>query len=372
MKKLVLLSLFLLLTPYSAYAALININTADEALLDTLPGIGPSKATAIIQYRTDHGPFARVEDIQNVSGIGPATYADIALLITVEGTAVPVTTTASTTEPTASSGGGAEFLPPPTTLSVAITPVATTLTEVPILFSAVAKGKGGAPNPSARILWSFGDGSTTEGRVVEKTYHYPGTYPVVATAHDGDMRAQALLTISVGSAEVRIAALSGEGITIANDAGTTLDLSGWRLRSGAGTFTFPEGALLLSRTEMLFANNITHLGLANTATLFYPSGALAASYTPPVQPPAVEASSQLVQSVEQASEQAPASTAVSELIPEALYVPESVAAPAPSSQELAAAGAVVPASRVEALLQSPFSWGALGVLVISAAAFILL
>lgn len=52
----------------------VNINTADEQQLMTLPGIGPSKATAIIQYRTDHGAFQTTEALMEVSGIGAKTF----------------------------------------------------------------------------------------------------------------------------------------------------------------------------------------------------------------------------------------------------------------------------------------------------------
>lgn len=62
---------------------LININTATAAELDTLPGIGPTTAKKIIDYRDENGPFATIEDIQNVSGIGPATFDEIKDLITV-------------------------------------------------------------------------------------------------------------------------------------------------------------------------------------------------------------------------------------------------------------------------------------------------
>lgn len=54
-------------------AALVNLNTADAATLETLPGIGPALAARIIEYRESHGPFAAVEDITDVSGIGSAT-----------------------------------------------------------------------------------------------------------------------------------------------------------------------------------------------------------------------------------------------------------------------------------------------------------
>jgi len=71
------------LSPAVAYASLVNINTASATLLDTLPGIGPVKATAIIEYRAEHGLFKAIEDIQNVKGIGPVTFVNIKALITV-------------------------------------------------------------------------------------------------------------------------------------------------------------------------------------------------------------------------------------------------------------------------------------------------
>ena len=62
---------------------LININTASIEELDQLPGIGETTAIRIIDYRTANGPFATIEDIINVSGIGTATYEEIKDLITV-------------------------------------------------------------------------------------------------------------------------------------------------------------------------------------------------------------------------------------------------------------------------------------------------
>lgn len=61
---------------------LVNINSASLEELDTLPGIGPTTAQKIIDYREVNGPFSTIEDIMNVSGIGPATFEEIQDLIT--------------------------------------------------------------------------------------------------------------------------------------------------------------------------------------------------------------------------------------------------------------------------------------------------
>jgi len=59
----------------------ININTASAAELETLPGIGPVLAQRVVDYREANGPFAAIEDIKNVRGIGEATFEEIKELI---------------------------------------------------------------------------------------------------------------------------------------------------------------------------------------------------------------------------------------------------------------------------------------------------
>jgi competence protein ComEA len=62
----------------------ININTATIEQLDTLPRIGPTLAQRIVDYRAQNGPFERIEDIKNVSGIGDVLFNDMKALITVQ------------------------------------------------------------------------------------------------------------------------------------------------------------------------------------------------------------------------------------------------------------------------------------------------
>ena len=61
----------------------VNLNTADEEQLMTLTGIGESRAADIIRYRQEHGPFERIEDIMNVSGIKEGAFQKIKDSITV-------------------------------------------------------------------------------------------------------------------------------------------------------------------------------------------------------------------------------------------------------------------------------------------------
>ncbi len=62
----------------------VNINTATAEELSTLPGIGPTKAQGIIDYRTTKGPFRSIEEIKNVTGIGDITFEKLRDKITVQ------------------------------------------------------------------------------------------------------------------------------------------------------------------------------------------------------------------------------------------------------------------------------------------------
>lgn len=94
MRRLILPLLLALLwtLPLQNAWADVNINTATQGQLETLPGIGPAKAAAIIQYRADHGPFTSVQQLDNVPGIGPATLANLSGQVSVgDGTTVSAT-----------------------------------------------------------------------------------------------------------------------------------------------------------------------------------------------------------------------------------------------------------------------------------------
>ena len=61
----------------------VDLNSADETALQTIPGIGESRAKAILKYRKEHGRFSKVEELLQVPGIGDALYQQIQDLVTV-------------------------------------------------------------------------------------------------------------------------------------------------------------------------------------------------------------------------------------------------------------------------------------------------
>ncbi len=64
-------------------SSLVNLNTADEAALDSLPGVGPVMAQNILAWRDANGTFTSIDQLQEISGIGPSRFAQISPLVTV-------------------------------------------------------------------------------------------------------------------------------------------------------------------------------------------------------------------------------------------------------------------------------------------------
>ena len=62
---------------------MININTADQKTLETLPNIGPERARKIIEYREKNGFFSSIEELLNVPNIGPKIFEGIKDLVTI-------------------------------------------------------------------------------------------------------------------------------------------------------------------------------------------------------------------------------------------------------------------------------------------------
>ncbi|NDV13288.1 ComEA family DNA-binding protein [Crenobacter caeni] len=100
-----------LLLSASALAA-VNLNSASQAELEALNGIGPAKAKAIVDYRTKNGPFKSVDDLNKVPGIGDKTMEALRKDVTVGGgMAKPATAPAA--KPPAAAAGAKPAAPKP-------------------------------------------------------------------------------------------------------------------------------------------------------------------------------------------------------------------------------------------------------------------
>lgn len=98
MKRFVFAVLAWMLSAVAALAA-VNVNTATKEQLDALKGIGPTKAQAIIDYRTKNGPFKSIDDLEKVPGIGPATLKEIRNDVTLTGASTGVSGSAKEAAP---------------------------------------------------------------------------------------------------------------------------------------------------------------------------------------------------------------------------------------------------------------------------------
>lgn len=301
-------------------------------------------------------------------------------------------TTATSTAVTASAASAeiAEYTPPSSALSVSVNSPRNVLLEVPFRVSARVTTRGGGTDTATQVSWSFGDGSSAQGNVAGKTYHYPGTYVIVATATNGVATARGEVVVTVTPAQARILSISGDGITIGNDSSERLDLSGWRLTSDTGSFHIPVGTTLLPEARVLFPFSIMNMPVVFTAALSFPDGVVADRYAPAASPPPVVASAAPLKqpppaTVSYKEVQAVESPVVSGV--ESITSPrtnaqshdETALAPAPVSNKETGAGAAVPpmapvASKtpVSGIFHSPWTLGLLGVVALASVAFILL
>jgi len=250
-------------------ASLININTADVVELDTLPGIGPTYAQRIIDYRNEKGLFKNIEEIQNVSGIGPSTFANIKDLITAgdqnvqsENEEVTVVTQMSS-GPTTTYGDGTLYssvpissFKPVNKLEIGIGKDRVGVAGSPIEFKLESNIK---IYRNSGVVWNFGDGTESGGDLVSHVYEYPGEYVVVLNINSPEGQAVSRINVKIVNPNLEIIFADKERIVLKNNSNIEANLFGRILIWGDKYFAFPKDTIIKAGQSINFSKKITNL-----------------------------------------------------------------------------------------------------------------
>lgn len=259
-----LLGLFL--APFHNVFALVNINTAGISELDSLSGIGPAKAQAIIDHREENGLFSSTADIVNVTGIGQATYQEIKDDITIGGVSNgneddtqkddPDQDDSDTTKDEQDRASSSNRPDIDVIANISL-PATEAVVGMPIVFEGYPGASEQTHKPSFR--WNFGDGSTGRGSVISHTYSQPGSYVVSLIAERYGEKQDDMITITVVEADIVITkSVPGfEGyVEIENQTSVHTDISNWRLGYGIEWFVFPPRSYLAAKSTMSIPNDL--------------------------------------------------------------------------------------------------------------------
>lgn len=282
--------LFLFLPALAGAADLVNINTADVATLETLPGVGASIAQSII----DNRPYTSVDEVSKANGIGDpgsSSYEKIINLITVgdgqsqtQNTQTQTQDQVSTTSnsQTAVTVGGE--MPPFMTAQITLEDGA--IVGGGTTFDGNAFDAGGNTLESGvSYLWNFGDGATADGARVQHTYAYPGRYVVELEAAYGDSNALVELTVVPTQPDIGLTLETDGSLTITNNGESDVDVGGWSLTDGAHTFVIPKDTIVLAGGGLRFAPSITGVVGSMSAALLYQNGTHVAGAEPSADSP---------------------------------------------------------------------------------------
>ncbi|MBX2866344.1 helix-hairpin-helix domain-containing protein [Candidatus Kaiserbacteria bacterium] len=266
--RLVVLYVLLCVPSVLSAETLVNINTASAEELETLPGIGSAYATRIIEYRSD-APFQTIEDIQNVSGIGPATFAKIEDHITVDGE--KESDTKETTTPSKSVRVKETY-----NEEIVVDAPAVTFVHQEVSFDVSTHMSGRL----VRYAWNFGDLSSGEGRAPTHRFEYPGEYVVIVEGRYQGEDFSARHEIVVLPVAFSITRSPEGDIQIHNDASEEVDISHFIL-SEVDAVVIPKGTTLLPHATLTVPREKVETGGTYGIPRLYDAiGTLVATYDP--------------------------------------------------------------------------------------------
>lgn len=135
---------------------------------------------------------------------------------------------------------------------------------------------------NVRYSWSFGDGARSYGKTVSHVYKYPGEYVVfLEVAHDKYI-ATSRLTVKAVYNQLKISEANSDFISITNQSGLEVDVSGWYLRFNGSMFKFPSTTIVRPASSLVIPSITSGLKVSSPdefVELLYPSELLAFAYT---------------------------------------------------------------------------------------------
>lgn len=264
----------------------ININTASASTLETLTGIGAVKAQAIVDYRSTNGDFNSIIEIQNVSGIGAATYDSIKDHITVSGGGSSNNDeveqdTGSESEGTQSSSSSSDREPREPVKGITILAPKVGYVNQPITFD--VEPTAGTKDRLVRYQWSFGDASMSDSKSPVHSYEHAGRYVVMVTSRYLKEEKTARHEIEIKTPEIKIERDLSGSVSVTNLGGEEIDIGGMKL-SAENSFVFPKPTILLPGATLTVSSSKSKLGASSALAFLDQSGDVVASEMPVVTP----------------------------------------------------------------------------------------
>lgn len=145
-----------------------------------------------------------------------------------------------------------------------------------VVFQAVATKGDGVTENLISYEWSFGDGTTAQGKIAPHAYRFAGEYVVILNARIGNLEAVSRTVVRVILPQVQVTKVSG-GLEVYNKSSTEINLEDWSVVAQRKAFIFPKDTIIPQNKKVTFADSVTNLTAENLQVL-NPIGQTVASW----------------------------------------------------------------------------------------------